>query len=405
MTSFKNILLSDLGITVQFITGYLDMPARQGETFYDWGDEIEPLISEEDIYFGTRRIIIEAFYRGSDWYSSAKVLEQITTEETLSTEYGDFQVKLNQVKILKDYKGVKTLSIEFLELNPNLSGALANVAQLDGVRLDGHDLFSEFGLLVENVNGFDAPELKAAQQTTDKINALSEFRQPPEINVKVNGIYASKAEMSAKITELNKLFAKEGLRHFVYGGYGYQCYCTEGYKITINKNWVSINLKLKVMSWYNIEAIVQEVIDRVEIGIRPQSDLSETDNSKPEFVFGKETFIAADSSKLGGELPEFYENKVDATLKINDVGEIGQNISDFNLDLTWNTGDSTIIDLLPDTTWVRGVFIIGGENKGGKLIPVTDWLISENLSQIEILKTIEDGSYISIEGQRYVNTI
>ena len=73
--------------------------------------------------------------------------------------------------------------------------------------------------------------------------------------------------------------------------------------------------------------------------------------------------------------------------------------------MTWNTGDSTIIDLLPDTFWIRGVFIVGGENKGGKLIPVTDWLISENLSQIQILKTIEDGSYISIEGQRYVNTL
>jgi len=403
MTSFNNILFADLGITVQFITGYLDMPARQGETFYDWGDEIEPLISEDDIYFGSRKIIIEAFYKGSDWYNSAKQLEEVTTKETLSTPYGDFQVKLYQLKILKDYKGVKTLSIEFVQLNPDLSGPLPNVSQLDGIRLDGHDLFSEFGLLVENVNGFNAPELKSARETSDKLNALSEFRQPPEINVKVNGIYASKADMQTKVTELNRLFAKEGLRHFVNAGYGYQCYCTDGYKVSINKNWVSIDLKLRVMSWYNIEALAQEIIDRVEIGIRPQSDLSETDNTKPEYVFGKENFVASDSEKLNGQPAEFYEKKVDATLKISNTGQIGQNISDFNLDLTWNTGDSTVVDLLPDTFWIRGVFITGGENKGGKLTPVTDWLISDNLSQIEILKTIEDGSYISIEGQRYIN--
>jgi len=311
MTSFKNIQLSDLGITVQFMTGYLDMPARQGETFYDWGDEVEPLVSENDIYFGTRKIIVEAFYKGTDWYNSAKALEEITTEETLSTDYGDFQVKLNQLKILKDYKGVKTLSLEFIELNPNLSGALPNVSQLDGIRLDGHDLFSEFGLLVENVNGFDAPELKASRETTDKTNALSEFRQTPEINVKVNGIYASKAEMSTKITELNKLFAKEGLRHFVYAGYGYQCYCTDGYKITINKNWVSINLKLKVMNWYNIEAIVQEVLNQLELEARPQSDLSVTDDTQADYVKGKDTFIAADSNKLNGKAANYYAKESD----------------------------------------------------------------------------------------------
>lgn len=311
MTSFNNILFSDLGITVQFITGYLDMPARQGETYYDWGDEIEPLVSENDIYFGSRKIIVEAFFKGENWFSAFTQLESITTEETLSTVYGDFQAKLNQIKVLKDYKGVKTLNIEFIELNPDLSGALPNVSQIDGIRIDGHDLFSEFGLLIENVKGFDAPELKESRETSNKINALSEYRQPPEIEVKVNGIYASKAEMKSKISELNKLFAKEGLRHFVNKGDGYQCYLTDGHKVTIKKNWVSVTLKLKVMSWYNIEAIVQEVLDRVELEARPQSDLSVTDDTQPDYVKGKSTFKAADSNKLNGQTADYYAKEAD----------------------------------------------------------------------------------------------
>lgn len=59
--TFNNIDFTTLGIIPQFINGILDMPQRKGDTFYDWGDEIEPLVSADDIYFGSRDIVLDAF--------------------------------------------------------------------------------------------------------------------------------------------------------------------------------------------------------------------------------------------------------------------------------------------------------------------------------------------------------
>src|SRR5690606_39667567 len=91
-----------------------------------------------------------------------------------------------------------------------------------------------------------------------------------------------------------------GLRHFVHNGYGYQCYCPDGFNVSVKGKLVSITAKLTVMAYYNIDEIVQLVIDQIAIMERPQSDLSVTDTTDPSFVKGKPTFKAADSDKLDG---------------------------------------------------------------------------------------------------------
>lgn len=306
--TFNGIDLKSLGIIVQFVNGVLDMPKRKGATDYDWGDYIEPLVSAEDIYFGSRNIIVDAFFdeRLGIWENASDTLEAITTTETLTTDYGDFAVKLDDINIVKSYKGGKTLKITFTELNPDLSGGLPTSSGVTGVRIDGYDLFTNFGLLVENVQNFEVPKLKPSRETTYKSNALSRYRTPPEILVKVNANYASKAEMSTKISSLNALLAKPGLRHFVHNGTGFQVTITDGYKVDIKRMHVGITLKLKVMAEYNIEAIVQEVMNRVELEARPQSDLSITDTGNVSFIKGKDTFKAANSEKLGGNPSSYY---------------------------------------------------------------------------------------------------
>jgi len=132
------------------------------------------------------------------------------------------------------------------------------------------------------------------------------YREPHEIEVKVNGIYASKAEMTTKMTALNRLLASEGIRFFEHGNKGYRCYSTEGNKVDIKRKRVSFTLKLNVMVEYDIDQIVQRVIDQVNIQVNPPGDLSQTDNTKPDFIKGKDTFTAANSAKLGNQLPAFY---------------------------------------------------------------------------------------------------
>lgn len=309
MEKFANILLSDIGIVVQFINGVLDLPKRDGATTYDWGDEVEPLVSAEDIYFGSRQIVIEAFFdnRKGTFYEASELLRSIGETETLETSYGNYQVKLDTIEVKKSYKTGKSIQITFIELNPDLSGALPTASPSNSrVKIDGYDLLATFGLLVENTELSEISKLKTSKNTAYKNNYLSVYREPHEIEVKVNGIYASKAEMSTKMTALNRLLASEGIRFFEHGNKGYRCYSTEGTKVDIKRNRVSFTLKLNAMVEYDIDQIVQRVIDEVNIQVNPQSDLSQTDNTKPDFVKGKDNFKAADSAKLNGQSATFY---------------------------------------------------------------------------------------------------
>lgn len=315
--TFNGIDLKSLGIVNQFISGVLDMPDRKGDTFYDWGDEIEPLVSAEDIYFGVRNIVLDAFFDeriGVDFETASETLQGITGDAELVTDYGTYLVRLDELKIVRSYKGGKTLKIVFKELNPVLSGGLPTTTGLDGIRIDGYDLFTNFGLLVENVKKFEISKLKPSRETTYKTNPLMRYRQPLEIDVKVNANYASKADMTTKIKSLNALLAKPGLRHFVHNGTGFQCMIDQGYTVKFKRLLVSINLRLKVMAEYNVEALVQRVINEVEIAARPQSDLSQTDSSQASYIQGRDTFTAANAAKLGNQLPDFYakESEIEA---------------------------------------------------------------------------------------------
>ena len=326
MLSFNGIELASLGIIVQFVNGILDMPKRKGDTEYDWGDEIEPLVNAEDIFFGSRSIVVDAFFdeRKGTWLNASQTLEAIIDTKTLTTDFGNYQVRLDEINVLKSHKGGKTLKIVFVELNPDLSGGLPTTTGLEGVSIDGYDLFTHFGLLVENVKNFESPDLKASKETTYKSNALSRYRTLPEITVKVNANYASKAEMSTKINALNALLAKEGMRHFVHRGIGFQCYLPDGYKVDIKRLHVGITLKMKVMAVYNVVALVQEVINQMELQARPQSDLNEADVNQASYIKGKDTFKAADSDKLNGQTADFYakEAEIKATRDFDFAAEL-----------------------------------------------------------------------------------
>ncbi len=329
---YNNIDFKDLGLVPQFISGVLDMPKREGETAYDWGDYVEPLLSASEIFFGRREITLDCLFDerlGIDFKTATETLKAITTTNTLETQYGNYEVKLDQLSTLKSYKGGRTLKIKFQELNPDLSGGLPTTSGTGSIRIDGYDFFTQFGLLVESTVLNEISTLKASKQTTFKTNHISVYRNPQELNVKVNGIYASKAEMTTKISALNRLLAKPGLRHFMYNGLGFQTYIEDGFDVKITKNRVEINLKLKVMAVYTYDEIVQDVINQIELQARPQSDLSVTDNTLASFVAGKDTFKAADSGKLDGQLPAFYAKELEV-----------KNLRDTDLAAALETGTS-----------------------------------------------------------------
>lgn len=306
---FGSINIESLGFVIQSMDGHLNLPKRKHETIYDWGDGFTALVDENDIFFGTRTIEVYAYWDpkiGSDFRNALQTLRNAVTTETLTTDYGNYSCKISNIDVVKDFKGSgKTVKMTFIELNPDLSGGLPNVVGDGNVRIDGHD-FIDFGLLIKSVNGFDVPSLQNSKQTSFESNYLSVFRNPPTVTITMNGIYVSKAEMASKINSFNKTLSNPGLRHFVHDGYGYQCYCPDGFSVNVKGKLVSITAKLTVMSSYNIDEIVQLVIDQITIIGSPQSDLSVTDTNDPAFVKGKPTFKAADSDKLDGNDSTYF---------------------------------------------------------------------------------------------------
>lgn len=247
MVKFSNIALESLGLIVMNIQGILDMPKREGQTYYDWGNGYEPLLNESDIYFGSRDIVMDVFFddRKADFKTTMETLESIVGDHPLETVYGTNIVRLDSVRTVREYNPGKTLQITLKELNPDLSGGLPTVTGDDEVRIDGHGFFSVFGLLVESVKLHDLSRLKNSAVTSFKSNTISVFREPQTLEIKVNGIYASSVEMTQKISALNSLLAKEGYRHFVFEGEGYQCFCDQGFSVRINGTTASAEIPLK----------------------------------------------------------------------------------------------------------------------------------------------------------------
>lgn len=326
--TFKNITLESLGIVPQYLNGHLDLPKREGESYYDWGEYQEPLVSADDIYFGFRTIELTAVFDGRknvDFNSTMDQLRTITTEETLSTPYGDYLVKLDTIQIIKSYDhNSKMLKIIFQEHNPNLNSELPLTPLSEGIRLDGYDLFQSFGILIEKVELPTVPQLTLSTTTLYHDKVLSIYRKPAHLELKVNGIYASEAEMSSKLQALNTILAKEGIRSFVYDGNQYQCLVTDGYKVKRSKNRIEIKIKLDVLMLYNLEEITQEVINRIEIQARPQADLNQSDPAQASYVLGRDTFKASDSAKLDGQLPSYYakQSEIDAVNNKDFAGDL-----------------------------------------------------------------------------------
>ena len=80
---------SYFGLKVSSLEGILDMPSRIGDVFYDWGDYIEPLVHEKDIFWKERDIKVNVFFDGR---ISDMVLEDCFT--LLKALPSDFYLKL-----------------------------------------------------------------------------------------------------------------------------------------------------------------------------------------------------------------------------------------------------------------------------------------------------------------------
>ena len=253
------------GLVFTKAEGLLNMPSRLGDVVYDWGDFIQPLVDEADIYWKEREFKIDVFFNGNNNSISLKEslsrLESLPKEFVLNTNYGDFTVNLKNVVKTKEYKsgGFAKLRLVFVENNPKFTSvALGSPVGGNGIQIDGFDFYNDFEIIVSEVKQIDdIPLLKKSNITVfEKSKLYSEFRKLDIIQLSCAKIYSDQTELKETTEKFKKLLSQKGYRILTYKDKNYNCFISEGFTVKVYRTHVKFNLKLNITANFVEEGFV-----------------------------------------------------------------------------------------------------------------------------------------------------
>lgn len=226
----------------------LNLPARKEPFFYDWGDLIEPLTDEQDLFFEPNSFFLEFFYeppKGALGQSPAgslyALLEHLgaqgSDEIALETSY-----KATRAKIVK-IKEVQTLgascgrfSVIFREAPLQVPSFPSDLKRVDkeGLRVNGYPLQENTGLILsECKEAREIPPLRKSALSIYKRSALSVFRENAHLFLKLHGFYESPAQLSYHVERFKAMMGSPGIKNIRYKGFLYGAYLTSGIKVKL----------------------------------------------------------------------------------------------------------------------------------------------------------------------------
>ena len=238
-------------------SGFLDMPTRLGETYYDWGDYIEPLVHQDDIFWQSRELTIDVLFdqRLTDltFRNSISELASYKGYMLLQNSFGTQEVKFkNANKILHPNDDTVTYKLVFEEFKPQVSRTVPNAIGGNGISVDGYSLANDFGVLVQSVKLYDdVADLKVSLKTSfDPQKELTDFRTFKQLEIK--GASLSSIGYEDRILDMASILGAPGMRKIIYKGVEYTCFLTDGFKVTSKNGINSFTIILNVMSQLGI---------------------------------------------------------------------------------------------------------------------------------------------------------
>jgi len=225
------------------LSGFLDMPARLGKTFHDWGDEhgVEPYVTASQIRFGGRDLQLIGWITGTDKQdcylkseSLVSFVKSFTGLVPLVTQWGTYQVKINSVPI--EYLADKGLAVTINMREPvvDITGSLP-ASDNDDYGIDNIS-FSALGGFLTEFKGQrrGMPEVKSEQFTAwQKEGYQITKTQAAKIEFGILVQADTYAAFKTKITSLYALFSKSGTRLMnVKEDAIREFFVTEGFRLT-----------------------------------------------------------------------------------------------------------------------------------------------------------------------------
>jgi len=230
------------------LAGFLDMPARLGKCWHDWGKihGVQPYTAASEIRLGGRNISLVGCILGADKYdcmlraeSLNNFIDSFTGAVNLVSPWGTQSVFVNGA-VTGDYFDETGLGItlNFREPTPNLTGILpigSGEIGIDGISwADLGGYLAEFGGDRRNrpaPKGFNLTQYQTERYITTK-------RSASVLNLKLFIEQPSFTAFKTKIQSLYALFSSPGERNLIVKDDFYRrVFACEGFKVTEISNF------------------------------------------------------------------------------------------------------------------------------------------------------------------------
>lgn len=248
MDKINGQFLSYYGFKLIKYRNLLNMPSRLGDVFFDWGNEIEPLVHQEDLFWDEKDIFCEVFFDGIRYNKNlSEVLEslEILKETTLETRFGLINVTLKEVIDVKKYDDYKaTLTLVFNDKSPLLNNTLPAALGGTDIIIDDYSFLKDFNIIVKKGTVIDEiPELTKSEETKHVVKSgYSKTRSWNKI--KLDCVIDFKNLNTFHLRKLQYLLSLSGLRKLVYKQQSYDCFLSRGFNTTEFRNVIKFSIIL-----------------------------------------------------------------------------------------------------------------------------------------------------------------
>lgn len=255
---FGDISDIQLGLVLIAKRGFYDMPSRFGESYYNWGTEIEPLVDQEDIVLAPRKLECDFLFDHrlkptGEMQNAINALELrknfiLNLEQPIGTiQYDNFYVTFDSVSKRNTYENFETATFSFYERTPQIYSfttfpqtTISNYRIGDKPPENSGSLpnwfdFSNYKITVKAVRNIGTlKNLKNSVQTVYNSGSKKLYVRPfeiIEIDCIINEI--NQVESFYRLQAFRNMLSSPGLKDFYYFGDQYNVFWSEGFRATI----------------------------------------------------------------------------------------------------------------------------------------------------------------------------
>lgn len=238
--------------------GAYNLPSRQEPTFYDWGDELSPLLEAEEIFFQANVFTMELLY---DYRRTVNTVDQALafleglgefdmTFDEATGSYGVLTCRIRSVRSKINYRGFHKLTLTVYQRVPSFPGSIPAQSVPVGTNAIAGINASVFGIVFGKLyNGKSLGTSRPSKETVYlEANKDLDERGFKRITIPCFLVGSSPADVLIKLENFKKTITSPGAKELRHNGVIMSVFLTEGFRVDrINNKTVKFDLTLNLM--------------------------------------------------------------------------------------------------------------------------------------------------------------